>query len=142
MRRRAAMISLALTAVAATVGGGFATPNPASATGETEQGRITTGIGSFELAEAAPCTPSTDTSTGNIGEWASEGPTVCFPKPAGVTGWDLDWEFTRGCSGYWYLVAGYASGDCLFVEDEGDHVKVWGSLGITDMPFTLTWEHA
>ena len=133
MKRQAAVVAatvvLAVAALFAT------TTSPAAASHEVEEGWISHGTMFEAVADNAPCTP--EAVKEQMGEWGSFGPILCFPKPAGVTGWSLEHEWT-GCT---YYLVGWLFGDCLFTEDEGDYVKVWGAGGVFIVHFTLTWEH-
>ena len=127
----------ALAAAALAIGAATAPAPAAHAAGGTEQGWISNGTALEEVADSAPCTPEDVKDA--AGEWGKVGPILCFEKPAGTTGWTLDYEWT-GCTWHYYLVVGVYGGDCLWTTDEGDYVKVWGSAGVYYLRFTLTWQ--
>lgn len=54
---------------------------------------------------------------------------VCFDKPAGVTGWDLEYEPT-------------VPGTFPATADLGSKVMVYGSDGVVKQAFTLHWVHS
>lgn len=104
---------------------------PASADHMDDRGTVVGGVGSEAEAVAYPCpkTPS--------GSYATTGPVVCFAKRASV--WSLTWEHNGySCS---YGPGGW-TGTCIFDNDMGDYIKVWGTRGIPDTSFTVRWGHA
>lgn len=117
--------------VALVVGAVVMTAAPASADHMDDHGTIVGGVGSEAEAVAYPCpkTPS--------GSYATTGPVVCVSKRASV--WSLTWEHNGySCS---YGPGGW-TGTCIFDNDMGDYIKVWGTRGIPDTSFTVRWGHA
>lgn len=130
MRIQRTMAACALVAA-------VATGAPAHASGRTDTGWITNGLAVAAAGHAAPCT--TDTARTVSEEWGVVGPVVCFPKPAGTTGWTIEPEDPGPCTYTYYLVVGVYGGDCLIAEDLGTYVKVWGAAGVLYRQFTIVW---
>jgi hypothetical protein len=107
----------------------FVSVSPARASHQQDVGWITGGVSSEAEARAYPC-PRTP-----AGGWERSGPVVCLDRLTDA--WELTWDFQRGCT---YDATGWR-GDCLFDLDMGDHVRVWGTRGIVQVEFTLSWLH-
>lgn len=103
---------------------------PASADHLDDQGTVVGGVGSEAEALAYPC-PKTPG-----GGYAKTGPVVCVSKRASV--WRLTWDHNGYACNYG---PGGWSGTCIFDNDMGDYIKVWGTRGIPDTDFTVQWGH-
>lgn len=102
--------------------------SPVRAQDASDTGYVHTGVGTQDEARTYPC-PRTP-----AGGWEKTGPVVCLAKRA--PGWDLSYqEVSTGCS---YNAAGW-TGNCIFVVEMPDHIRVWGTRGIQYTKFTISW---